>query len=70
VRPFAVVQHPPGLDLFSRIGEIAEVIDVEKRVTEPAVEAFDIAALHRLLSFDEVQAALGAGRPFHPVLAR
>src|SRR5215471_17495515 len=52
VRPFAVIFHPPTLDLPLRVGQVHEPTRIQALIPKPPVEALYVAILHRLARLD------------------
>ena len=52
MRPFAVIFHPPTLDLPLRVGQVHEPTRIQALVPKPPVEALYVAILHRLARLD------------------
>ena len=50
-----VVIPPPKMQLTPSVGQGEKDLHVQTLVTQLAVEAFDVAVLHRLAGTDEVQ---------------
>ena len=63
VRAFAAVLPPPVRQRLAHIVQGAEPARVEALVAQPAVEAFDVAVLHRLARLDVDQSNLPVLKP-------
>lgn len=50
MRSFLVVLHAPGFEREADLVEGTEPAYIEKFITQPAIEAFNVTVLHRAIS--------------------